>query len=153
MSELVIKNAQIATSTEVFRGAIGIQDGKIKTISSDLPPGKRTLDATNLVVTPGGVDSHCHIEQLSAFGIMTADDFYSGTVSAAYGGTTTVIPFDPRVGSRITVRVLDDVFVQPQPAVLEDDPFLNPLDRHLSGLYRFDEAIMPPSTRIVSPLT
>ena len=42
---------------------------------------------------PGGVDSHCHIEQRSGMGVMCADDFYTGTVSAAFGGTTTIIPF------------------------------------------------------------
>src|SRR6185437_11478354 len=37
--------------------------------------------------------SHCHIEQHSSAGVMCADDFYSATVAAAFGGTTTVIPF------------------------------------------------------------
>jgi dihydropyrimidinase len=49
--------------------------------------GRRSL------VLPGGVDSHCHVEQESSMGVMCADDFYSGTVSAAFGGTTTIIPF------------------------------------------------------------
>jgi dihydropyrimidinase len=44
-------------------------------------------------VLPGGIDSHCHVEQISSNGMMTADDFYSATVSAAFGGTTTIIPF------------------------------------------------------------
>jgi len=46
-------------------------------------------------VLPGGVDSHAHIEQLSAAGIMNADTFESATVSAAFGGTTSVISFAP----------------------------------------------------------
>jgi dihydropyrimidinase len=50
-------------------------------------------DAAGRLVLPGGVDSHCHIEQLSGMGIWNADDFYTGTVAAAFGGTTTVIPF------------------------------------------------------------
>ena len=45
------------------------------------------------IVTPGGIDSHCHIEQMSSTGVMTADDFFTGTRSAACGGTTTIIPF------------------------------------------------------------
>ncbi|MEN9773364.1 MAG: dihydropyrimidinase [Pseudomonadota bacterium] len=53
----------------------------------------REIDARGLLLMPGGVDSHCHIEQVSSFGIPCADDFYSATVSAAFGGTTTVIPF------------------------------------------------------------
>ena len=55
--------------------------------------GAREIDAGGKFVLPGGIDSHAHIEQKSGFGIMCADDFYSGTVSAAFGGTTTVIPF------------------------------------------------------------
>ena len=44
-------------------------------------------------VTPGGVDAHCHLDQRSLDGSVCADDFYSGTRSAAAGGTTTVVPF------------------------------------------------------------
>ncbi|KAF5304299.1 hypothetical protein FQR65_LT07991 [Abscondita terminalis] len=55
--------------------------------------GAKDVDAKGLWVLPGGIDSHCHIEQLSGMGLMCADDFYSGTVSAAFGGTTTIIPF------------------------------------------------------------
>src|SRR4030095_6257282 len=55
--------------------------------------GRREIDARGKLVLPGGVDSHTHIEQVSSFGIMTADDFYTATVSAAFGGTTTVICF------------------------------------------------------------
>src|SRR5258708_10439502 len=51
------------------------------------------MDASGKWVRRGAIDSHCHIEQLSSMGVMTADDFYSATVSAAHGGTTTVIPF------------------------------------------------------------
>jgi dihydropyrimidinase len=58
-----------------------------------LPDGARSIDASDKLVLPGGVDSHCHIEQRSSMGVYCADDFYSGTVSAAYGGTTTIIPF------------------------------------------------------------
>jgi dihydropyrimidinase len=46
-----------------------------------------------MLVLPGGIDAHCHIEQESSTRIMTADDFYSGSVSAAFGGNTTFLPF------------------------------------------------------------
>src|SRR5256885_1345265 len=54
---------------------------------------RRAIDAAGKLVLPGGVDAPCHIVQLSSMGVMTADDFSSATVSAAFGGTTTVIPF------------------------------------------------------------
>ncbi len=51
---------------------------------------------------PGGVDAHCHIEQMTAAGLVNADDFKSATVSAAFGGTTTVIPFAAQqVGNKL----------------------------------------------------
>jgi dihydropyrimidinase len=57
---------------------------------------------------PGGVDSHCHVEQLSSGGKMCADDFYSATVAAAFGGTTTIIPFAAQHRGNSIVAVVDD---------------------------------------------
>src|SRR6202007_3416772 len=70
--------------------------------------GEKTIDAAGKLVLPGGVDSHCHIEQLSSMGVMTADDFYSATVSAAHGGTTTVIPFCAQHRGDVLADVLAD---------------------------------------------
>ena len=90
--DLVIRNGSVVTSNERFDCDIGISQGKIQTLGHDLD-ATETIDAKGKLVLPGGIDSHCHIEQLSSFGIVCADDFYSGTVSAAFGGTTTIIPF------------------------------------------------------------
>ena len=65
----------------------------IAAIAEGLDKGKREIDARGKLVLPGGVDSHCHIEQLSASGLMNADTFESATTAAAFGGTTTVISF------------------------------------------------------------
>ena len=73
---------------------IAVKDGRVAALGADVKgTATREIDAAGKFVLPGGVDSHCHIEQKSGFGIMCADDFYTGTVSAAFGGTTTVIPF------------------------------------------------------------
>lgn len=85
--DLVIRNGRIATASETFDADIGVRGGVIAAIARDLPQGARDIDATGRWVLPGGIDSHCHIEQLSGMGRMCADDFYSGTVSAAFGGT------------------------------------------------------------------
>jgi dihydropyrimidinase len=90
--DLVIRGGTIATAEKVFRADVGIQGERIAEIGSGLK-GERIIEAAGKLVLPGGIDSHCHIEQLSSMGVMTADDFYSATVSAAHGGTTTVIPF------------------------------------------------------------
>ena len=90
--DLVIRGGTVATAEKAFRADVGIEGERIAAIGDGLS-ARRVIDATGKLVLPGGVDSHCHIEQLSSMGVMTADDFYSATVSAAFGGTTTVIPF------------------------------------------------------------
>jgi len=91
--DLIIKNGTIATASDTFGADIGVRDGRIVALGHDLGSAERTLDAKDMLVLPGGVDAHCHIEQESSFKLMTADDFYSGSVSAAFGGTTTIMPF------------------------------------------------------------
>src|ERR1700751_5830480 len=91
--DLVIRGGRVATASDVFDADVGILGETIAAIGRGLPSGKREIDARGKLVLPGGVDSHAHIEQLSAAGIMNADTFESATVSAAFGGTTTVIPF------------------------------------------------------------
>ena len=91
--DLVVRNGTVATAADVFRADIGVTAGRIATIGAKLPRGRREIDAQGKIVTPGGVDSHCHIAQRSSLGVMTADDFFTATRSAACGGTTTVIPF------------------------------------------------------------
>ena len=58
-----------------------------------LPAGANEIDASGRWVLPGGVEAHCHIEQESSMGLMTADDYRSGSISAAFGGNTTIVPF------------------------------------------------------------
>ena len=91
--DLTIRNGRISTASETFEADIGVRDGVIAAVGKGLPAGRQDIDATGRWVLPGGVDSHCHVEQLSGMGVMCADDFYSATVSAAFGGTTTIIPF------------------------------------------------------------
>ena len=68
--------------------------------------------ATQLL--PGGVDSHAHIEQLSAAGIMNADTFESATTSAAFGGTTSVISFAAQHVGMHLPQVVSDYHALPQ---------------------------------------
>ncbi|MGF1474650.1 MAG: dihydropyrimidinase [Geminicoccaceae bacterium] len=91
--DLVIRGGRVATACDLFDADIAITDGKITAIGRDLPDGEEEISAENRLVLPGGVDSHCHVEQLAATGLVNADTFESATTSAAFGGTTTVIPF------------------------------------------------------------
>ena len=112
--DLLVRNATVATATATFDADIVVADGVI--IGLD-PPGegplstrsaKVEIDATGKLVLPGGIDSHTHIEQLSAAGVMNADDFHSATVSAAFGGTTTTMSFAAQHRGMRIPDVLDD---------------------------------------------
>lgn len=91
--DLIVKNARVATAADTFDCDIGIRAGRIATLAGHLNGGAQEIDAAGRWVTPGGIDSHCHLDQPSADGSVSADDFLTGTRSAACGGTTTVIPF------------------------------------------------------------
>lgn len=91
--DTVIRRARVVTAADIFTSDIGIIDGRIAALGMELPPGKCEIDAAGRYVTPGGIDSHVHLDQPSEDGAVMADDFLSGTLSAACGGTTTVIPF------------------------------------------------------------
>lgn len=91
--DLVIRNGHVATSADEFDTDIGITDGKIAAIAQGIDSGAEEIDAGGKLITPGGVDSHCHVEQISSNGVWTADDWFTATRSAACGGTTTIIPF------------------------------------------------------------
>ena len=93
MYDLVIRNGMVATAADTFTCDIAVRDGRIVALEATAGPGADEIDAAGRLVLPGGIDSHCHIEQMSSSGVMCADDFYSATVAAAFGGTTTVIPF------------------------------------------------------------
>jgi len=91
--DLVIRNARVATASDVFESDIGIRGGRVSQLGLDLAAGHKEIDAAGRTVTPGGVDAHCHLDQPMEAPARMADDFRTGSRSAACGGTTTVIPF------------------------------------------------------------
>ena len=91
--DLVIRGGTVVTAADKTACDVGVKDGKVVALAGKLGPGAEEIDATGKLVLPGGIDSHCHIDQPSSMGATTADDFHSGTVSAACGGTTCIIPF------------------------------------------------------------
>ena len=106
--DLVVRNAQVATASDTFFADIGIRDGRIVQLGSGLSPGTREIDAAGRVVTPGGVDAHCHLDQPMPEPMRMADDFDTGTRSAACGGTTTVIPFAAQAKGQSLRAAVDD---------------------------------------------
>ncbi len=91
--DLIVRNAHVITASDIFDCDIGIRDGKIVQLGHALGTAVREIDAAGRTVTPGGVDAHCHLDQPMTPPTKTADDFDTGTRSAACGGTTTIISF------------------------------------------------------------
>ncbi len=91
MFDLVITNGTLVTAEATARADLGIRDGRIAAIGKRLA-GLETLDAGGMLVLPGAVDEHVHL-QMPVGEFASSDDFYSGTVAAACGGTTAVVDF------------------------------------------------------------
>jgi dihydropyrimidinase len=121
--DLVIRNGTVVTASDTTHCDIGIAGGTIRALGARLGAGAREIDATGKLVLPGGVDSHCHIEQRSSGGIQCADDFHSATVSAAFGGTTTVIPFAAQHRSQSLREVVRDYHAAAEPKAVIDYAF------------------------------
>ena len=90
--DLVIRGGTVVTPAEAFCADIGIRAGRIAALGDRLE-GAETIDAGGLLVMPGGVDTHCHIEQLRPDGGADEESFVTGSTSALAGGTTSVITF------------------------------------------------------------
>ncbi|RBO53993.1 dihydropyrimidinase [Rhodovulum sp. BSW8] len=93
MLDLAIRNAQIVTAADRYVADIGIRDGRIVEIAEKVGAAAEEIDATGLWAMPGGIDAHVHLAQPQGGGVVMADDFETGTRSAAAGGNTTVLPF------------------------------------------------------------
>jgi dihydropyrimidinase len=136
--DLVISGGTIATASETFKADIGIRDGLIATVGNDLI-GEDVIDATGKLVLPGGIEAHCHIAQESGMGLMSADDYESGSISAAFGGNSCFIPFAAQKKAESIAQTLETydsraasksvidysyhlILTDPTPAVLQELP-------------------------------
>ncbi|PLT35432.1 dihydropyrimidinase [Bacillus sp. V5-8f] len=89
----LIKNGTIVTAADTYSADILIENEKITAIGANLNfEGAEVIDASGFYVFPGGIDPHTHLE-MPFGGTVTKDDFETGTIAAAFGGTTTVIDF------------------------------------------------------------
>jgi dihydropyrimidinase len=121
--DCVVRGGRVATAVDEFDADIGIKDGTIVAIGRNLPAGATEIDARGRLVLPGGIDAHAHIEQLSAAGVVNADTFESATTAAAFGGTTTVIPFAAQhIGDNL-MTVVDDYMALARKGAIVDYTF------------------------------
>jgi dihydropyrimidinase len=90
---LLIKNGRIVTASDDFIGDILIEGETISAIGQDLAgPATKILDASGMLVFPGGIDPHVHLD-MPFMGTFSSDTHETGTRAALFGGTTTVIDF------------------------------------------------------------
>ena len=91
--DVIFKNGEIVTENGKEKADLGIIDGKISAIGILNDEASIIEDASNLIILPGGIDAHVHIDQPSGPDVEMADNFQTATMSAAAGGSTTVLPF------------------------------------------------------------
>src|SRR5215813_10389892 len=103
----LIKNGNIVTAVDNYVGDILIEDDTISLIGNRIDvPADTVIDASNKLVIPGGVDPHTHME-FPFGGTQASDDFRTGTIAAAYGGTTTIIDFAVQTKGQSLISGLD----------------------------------------------
>jgi dihydropyrimidinase len=139
--DLIIRNGTVVTAVDSTLCDIGIRDGRIAALGTALGAATREIDATGKLVMPGGVDSHCHIEQPRPDGSWNADDFESATTSAAFGGTTCVICFSPQFKGHGIAERAEDYHRRAKKAVIDysfhiiiTDPSQTVIDEELPPL-------------------
>lgn len=90
--DLVVRGGTVVTASDSVRADVGVRAGRVAAIGASLEPGKTEIAAQGLLVLPGGVDVHTHLDA-EVGGVRTADDFESGTAAAACGGVTTICDY------------------------------------------------------------
>ncbi|HEY1931490.1 MAG TPA: dihydropyrimidinase [Acetobacteraceae bacterium] len=91
---LLVRGGTVVTADQSVRADVLCQDGVIVAIGPglDAPSGAEIIDAGGMLVMPGGIDPHTHLE-LASMGTTTSEDFFTGTSAGLAGGTTSIIDF------------------------------------------------------------
>ena len=104
---ILIKNGRVVTATDDYYADVYIDGEKIAQIGKDLAVNAdETLDAKGKLVIPGGIDPHTHLD-MPFGGTVSADNFETGTIAAAFGGTTTLVDFAIQTKGKSTLEGLD----------------------------------------------
>ena len=104
---ILIKNGRVITAVDDYRGDIFIENETVSLIGKSLEmEADEVIDASGKYLFPGGLDPHTHLD-MPFGGTVSADDFETGTLAAAHGGTTTLIDFAIQTKGHSTLEALD----------------------------------------------
>ena len=94
MTSVLIKNGTVVNADSTVKADVLIDGATIKEVRPGIPAtaAQTVVDASGLLLLPGGIDAHTHLD-MPFGGTNSADDFETGTRAAAIGGTTTVVDF------------------------------------------------------------
>ena len=116
--DIVLQNGIVVTATDAYRADVGIENGVVCSIGQALQ-GDRVLDVSGKYVFPGAVDPHTHLE-LGFMDTVSSDDFYTGTVAAACGGTTTIIDYAEQTQGESLAQAVEAWRAKADPKVVID---------------------------------
>ncbi|MFF9351994.1 dihydropyrimidinase [Streptomyces sp. NPDC014734] len=105
MTRTLITGGLVITASDELHADVLVEGGRVVAMATHGSHGwtaDRVIDATRKYVIPGGVDAHTHME-MPFGGTLASDTFETGTLAAAWGGTTTIVDFaiQPRGGSLV----------------------------------------------------
>lgn len=106
-----IVNGTVVTAQDIYRAEVGIVNGKVVQIAKKIKePAEEVVDAKGLYILPGGIDIHTHLD-MPFMGSFSSDDFETGTIAAAFGGTTTLVDFAIQ-GKRMSLKGTLDTWMK-----------------------------------------
>ena len=104
----LIRNGRVITAVDDYKADILIDGETISTIGAKLDmEADLVIDASGKLVIPGGIDPHTHME-LPFGGTQASDDFRTGTIAAAHGGTTSIIDFAVQYKGESLIQAIDN---------------------------------------------
>lgn len=140
--EFALRGGLVANSDGVVEADVGISDGKIVAVG-DVPDASRTVDVTGLILTPGGVDTHCHLDQVEPGMGYGAESLETGGRSALIGGTTTVVSFIAQFAGASLGEIFDETMRRAKRSLIDysfhqiitnaDDATINEIPRLVSA--------------------
>ncbi|MGO8958747.1 MAG: amidohydrolase family protein [Streptosporangiaceae bacterium] len=126
--DLVVRHGKVVTAASEGVADVGLRAGRVAALGESLGPGRSEIDATGLLVIPGGIDAHVHLTPVTTTqrSLAWVDDFASGSRAAAAGGITTV--------GNITFPAIGETLLQAHKRVMREaeaasvtDFFLHPV--------------------------